>query len=204
VDDARIDEEVQRRLEAERQRLEAERTRRLAGQGQPAQGQPAQTQTASPPATTTQSAVATAEPVPLPVQVDPTPVPTPIPTPVVVQSTPLPTPPPVQVPARAALKPGDLAEPGTDGLVPPQLVKPYKPPYPPMAKAQKVEGVVVVQVLVSETGKVLSVKILRGVAQKVGINEAALEAARRSTFRPGNVGGVPVKSYKNVTVPFRL
>ena len=73
-----------------------------------------------------------------------------------------------------------------------------------MAKMRKVEGVVIVSALVSETGKVLETKILRGVAQNVGINEAALDAVRRTTFKPATKNGVRVKSYKNITVPFKL
>jgi protein TonB len=99
---------------------------------------------------------------------------------------------------------GDLVDAATEGLIPPQLIKQYKPPYPPAAKMQKVEGLVVVQALISESGKVLETKILRGVSQKVGINEAAIEAVRRSTFRPATKDGVRVKSYKNITIPFKL
>ena len=102
------------------------------------------------------------------------------------------------------MKEGDLVEQGAEGLEPPQLIKLSKLQYPPMAKAQKVQGLVVVRALVSETGKVLEIKVLRGVAQNVGINEAAAEAVRSSAFRPASKDGVHVKSYFTMTIPFKL
>jgi len=65
----------------------------------------------------------------------------------------------------------------------------------------KVEGTVTVQVLVSETGSAVDAKVLRGVPQ---LNDAALEMARRSTFRPATKDGVRVRSYYNMTIPFKL
>jgi TonB family C-terminal domain len=99
------------------------------------------------------------------------------------------------------LKEGDLVPAGTEGLAPPEIISQYRPPYPPMARAQRVQGVVIISALVSETGRVLNVTILRGVPQ---LNDVALEAVRRSTFRPATKDGVRVKAYKNVTVPFKL
>jgi TonB family protein len=63
-----------------------------------------------------------------------------------------------------------------------------------MARMQKVEGTVITNVLVSETGAVLEVRVLRGVTRAVGLNEAAQQAMRRSTFHPGSKDGVRVKS----------
>ena len=75
--------------------------------------------------------------------------------------------------------------------------------YPPMAKAQKVQGSVLLSVYVSETGKVLESKVLSGPKQ-FGLAEAAEESIRRSTFAPGTKGGTPVKSWTTVRVDFRL
>ena len=83
----------------------------------------------------------------------------------------------------------------------PKLDKLFKVPYPNQARMGKIEGTVTVQVLVSETGSAVSVKVLRGVPQ---LNDAALEMARRSTFRPASKDGVRVRSYYNMTIPFKL
>ena len=77
-------------------------------------------------------------------------------------------------------------------------------PYPPIAKINKVEGTVVLSVLVSEAGKVLDVKVLRPIARPVGLNEAAEEMMRRSTFSPPTKDGVKVKSWTTVPVEFKL
>jgi protein TonB len=69
---------------------------------------------------------------------------------------------------------------------------------------QKIEGTVITSVLVSETGQVLEVRILRGVNRPVGLNEAAEQAMRRSSFAPGTKDGVRVKSWLTVPVEFKL
>ena len=57
-------------------------------------------------------------------------------------------------------------------------------------------------VLVSETGRVLETKIIRGGA--MGLTEAADQSVRRSTFAPGEKDGVRVKSWTTVSVEFKL
>ncbi len=194
TDQARIDQEVQRRLEAERLRLESQR----AAQRPTASPATSGSVVTPPPVTQTVAPVATpvvqSTPTPAPVIPVATPPPTPVPT--VARATPAPT--------AAPVREGDLVDASTPGLVQATIVKQFKPPYPPMAKMQKVEGIVIVSALVSETGKVLDARVLRGVPQNVGINEAALDAVKRSTFKPGTKDGVRVKSYKNITVPFKL
>ena len=97
-----------------------------------------------------------------------------------------------------------MVEAGTPGLISPELSRLNKPSYPPLAKMRKVEGIVVMSALISETGRVLDVKILRGVTPDVGINAAATQALRSSTFRPATKDGVRVKAYKTITIPFKL
>ena len=72
-----------------------------------------------------------------------------------------------------------------------------------MARAQRVEGTVVTSVLVSETGDVLDVRVIRGVAAG-GLNEAAIQAMRRSSFAPAMKDGVRVRSHITVPVEFKL
>jgi protein TonB len=77
-------------------------------------------------------------------------------------------------------------------------------PYPPMARTQRVQGIVITSVLVSETGQPLEVRILRGVNRPVGLNEAAEQTMRRSTFAPATQNGVRVKMWITVPVEFKL
>jgi TonB family protein len=68
----------------------------------------------------------------------------------------------------------------------------------------KVEGTVIMSLLVDENGKVLDVRLERGVQQNVGINEAAVSAARTARFNPATKEGVRVKMWYQLTIPFRL
>ena len=43
-----------------------------------------------------------------------------------------------------------------------------------------------------------------GVRQNVGINEAAIETARSARFKPATKGGVRVKTWYRLTIPFKL
>lgn len=74
------------------------------------------------------------------------------------------------------------------------------PVYPDAAKRAEVEGVVQLEVLIDENGRVVSVKVLRGLGY--GLDEAAVEAVKQSTFVPGLKGkeAVPVR----LRIPFRF
>ncbi|HSM14490.1 MAG TPA: TonB family protein [Thermoanaerobaculia bacterium] len=106
-------------------------------------------------------------------------------------------------PPRLAVKEGDLVQPGPDVRAP-VLVSIDRPEYPPMARRMKVEGTVVMSLLVDEKGQVLDVQLESGVTQNVGINEAALAAARSAKFRPATKDGVRVKMWYQLKVPFKL
>lgn len=67
---------------------------------------------------------------------------------------------------------------------------------------QRVGGQVLTNVLVSEKGDVLDVRVLRGINRPVGLNEAAQQTMRRSTFAPATKDGVRVKAWVTVPVDF--
>jgi len=68
----------------------------------------------------------------------------------------------------------------------------------------RVEGTVSLSVLVDENGRVLDVRLESGVSQNVGINEAALVAARSAKFQPATKEGVRVKTWHRLSIPFKL
>jgi TonB family protein len=198
VDASAVDAEVQKRLAAERARLEA------AARAQQ-QAAAAQTQTAAParptptPVQQAQAPPPVAQPVPEAPRPTPTVTATQAPEPTVAETRPAPA-----APAPQRAREGDLIQAGTEGLTPPRITRRGTVPYPPMARMQKVEGTVITSVLVSETGNVMEVRILRGVSKAVGLNEAAQQAMRRSTFQPGSKDGVRVKAWVTVPVEFKL
>jgi TonB family protein len=65
-----------------------------------------------------------------------------------------------------------------------------KPAYPPIAKAAKASGTVVVQVVVDERGNVISAHAVSG---NPLLQTAAVEAARGAKFSPTKLSGQPVK-----------
>ncbi|MDQ6802517.1 MAG: energy transducer TonB, partial [Acidobacteriota bacterium] len=98
---------------------------------------------------------------------------------------------------------GDLITSGSED-VPAKMTRRAAVPYPPMARIQRVEGTVLISALISETGKVLDAKVIRPISRPVGLNEAALQIVRNSTFSPPMKDGVRVKSWTTVPVDFRL
>jgi protein TonB len=74
------------------------------------------------------------------------------------------------------------------------------PVYPAKALRERVRGVVVLRVLVSETGEPMEVVVERGARKD--LNDAALEAARHWRFEPAKKDGHPVRTYTTVRFPF--
>ena len=104
-----------------------------------------------------------------------------------------------QLPSSPALAPepdyllGARLDPG------PRPLDSIEPEYPESANLQ--EGKVVLRLLISDTGGVDNVAVVR--AEPKGLFEdAALEAFRKARFAPGMVLGTPVKSQITVEVEF--
>jgi TonB family protein len=58
--------------------------------------------------------------------------------------------------------------------------------------------------LVDENGRVVDVRLERGVTQNVGLNEAAMASARSARYQPATKDGVKVKIWHTLTIPFKL
>jgi TonB family protein len=85
------------------------------------------------------------------------------------------------------------------GIGPPKKIKHVAPVYPPDALAAKVAGVVIIEAVVGEDGKVLKERVLRSVPM---LDPAALEAVRQWEFTPTLLNGVAVPVVMTVTVNF--
>jgi len=75
------------------------------------------------------------------------------------------------------------------------------PVYPEAAKAARVEGAVTVQILVDETGRVVSVQAALGHPL---LRQTAIQAALRARFTPTLLTGQPVKISGIITYNFVL
>jgi protein TonB len=116
--------------------------------------------------------------------------PTPLPTAVVVAQLPEPT-----------IPPPPTATPEPANEVPPAILKVVKPLYPPVALQARVGGLVILRVLVSETGQPLDIEVVR--AGKAGLTEAAIAAVKKWTFTPARKGDTPVRAWTTVPIPFQ-
>ena len=74
--------------------------------------------------------------------------------------------------------------------------------YPPAAREKKIEGVVLVEVIVDTAGKVAGAQIARSVLPD--LDKAALTAARSWKFEPYVVDSTPRNAVMQVAVAFRL
>ena len=88
------------------------------------------------------------------------------------------------------------------GVQRPVVVNMKKAEYPESAKAQKIQGDVVMEVVIDAQGKVSDVQVLKKLTDE--LDAAATAAIRASTFRPGTKDGKPVPVKVTFTVAFRL
>lgn len=83
----------------------------------------------------------------------------------------------------------------------PRKLKNVPPAYPPAALQARLQGVVILESLIGEDGRVARVKVLRGVPL---LDEAAVEAVRQWEYEPTLLNGIPVPVIMTVTVTFKL
>jgi len=83
----------------------------------------------------------------------------------------------------------------------PTKVQDRKPVYPADAQAERVQGVVIIEALIDESGSVVNARILRSIPM---LDQASLAAVSGWRFTPTNVNGRPVGVLMTVTVNFAL
>ena len=105
--------------------------------------------------------------------------------------------------ASGKAKAGDLVELWSVDVKPKEISKP-KLEYPPMARANKVQGQVYIEAQIDETGRVTSAKIVRGINPDYGLNDAALKAALQAKYSPAIKDGVPVKTVYTYPMSFKI
>jgi protein TonB len=86
-------------------------------------------------------------------------------------------------------------------IKPPRKVVDVAPVYPPLARAARVEGIVILEAVIAEDGSVRDVRVLRPQAL---LDEAAIEAVRQWRFTPTLLNGQPVPVVMTITVAFKL
>jgi TonB family protein len=86
-------------------------------------------------------------------------------------------------------------------IKPPTKVRDVRPVYPPDAMAARIQGVIILEVVIDTSGRVGDAKVLRSIPL---LDEAAVEAVTQWEFTPTLLNGAPVPVIMTVTVNFTL
>jgi protein TonB len=86
---------------------------------------------------------------------------------------------------------------------PPASLSRKLPAYSMQARQMRLQGTVVLKVLVNEVGAVEQVVVVSGI-DGAGLNDATVKAARQWTYRPATKDGVPVKVWTTEQVTFKI
>ena len=84
---------------------------------------------------------------------------------------------------------------------PPRLLRQTKPLYPQEAFVKKIEGIVLVEILIDSTGRVARARILQSIPP---LDKAALQTVYQWIFSPAVKHGRPVPTIAHVPVGFRI
>jgi periplasmic protein TonB len=81
------------------------------------------------------------------------------------------------------------------------LITPIRPVYPAIARAAHVEGIVVVEAVISRNGTIESLHVLSG---PMMLQSAAIDAIRGARYKPYRLNGEAVDVQTTITVNFRM
>jgi TonB family protein len=104
-------------------------------------------------------------------------------------------------PVSAQIKEGDLISLNEVDRQP-ELVRRVNPRMPSIAKRLRIKGVVIVNVLISENGDVLDVKVLKEPKKKIGFSKEAVKAIKQWKFKPALKNGKKVKVWRPIAIRF--
>ena len=89
----------------------------------------------------------------------------------------------------------------SSGVMAGELLQPIRPEYPTIARLSRAEGTVVVQAVISKSGRIESARVVSGPGV---LQAAALQAVREARYRPFLLNGVPTEVETTVSITFRL
>lgn len=83
----------------------------------------------------------------------------------------------------------------------PTQMRRVNPVYPPEARDARIQGVVIMEAIIGEDGRVRDTRVLRSIP---ALDAAALDAVRQWEYQPTLMNGAPVPIVMTVTVQFTL
>jgi len=114
-------------------------------------------------------------------------------------ATPAPAPAGAPAPGGAALL--DISDPAVSA---PVLLSQSRIEYPPVARAQRISGVVIISALVDETGAVIDTRVIRGASPNPGFTQAALKNVKSRKYKPATMNGKPGRAWVAIQIDFKL
>jgi periplasmic protein TonB len=87
------------------------------------------------------------------------------------------------------------------GIQAPRKTVDVAPRYPMLARESRVEGIVILDVIIDERGNVTSTRVLKSVGL---LDQAAIDAVRQWKFAPARLNGEAIPIVMTVTVSFQL
>jgi TonB family protein len=87
------------------------------------------------------------------------------------------------------------------GIQPARLLKKTIPTYPRLAKAARIQGVVLLEATITESGRLEDVTVISGHPMLI---DAAVDAIRQWHYEPAKSNGIPMRSSVNIRVNFVL
>jgi TonB family protein len=108
----------------------------------------------------------------------------------------------IGVPVAAMQADKDVYSVKDPGVTPPQLIDKHEPPYTKEARAKKIEGAVILKVVVAADGTVSDVTVRKGLDD--GLDANAVSAVKTWKFKPAEKDGQPVAVRATVEVNFRV
>jgi TonB family protein len=89
-----------------------------------------------------------------------------------------------------------------NGVTAPVLVSKVEPEYSEEARVAKIQGTVVLTVVIGVDGHAADITLARSIG--FGLDEKALDAVTQWEFKPGTRDGLPVPVMAQIEVNFRL
>jgi protein TonB len=89
----------------------------------------------------------------------------------------------------------------SQGVAQGNLIHEVKPSYPPIAKAARVQGQVILQATISKGGQIENLRVVQGHPMLV---QSALDAVKQWRYKPYMLNGEPVEVETQITVNFTL
>jgi protein TonB len=97
---------------------------------------------------------------------------------------------------------GGVYTPG-NGVTAPTLISQVRPNYTPEAMQRKIQGMVVLELIVGADGRPYDVRVVRSLDAH-GLDEEAVRAARQWRFNPGRFGETPVDVLVRLVIDFHI